>query len=207
LELHHSKIIEKFSGKPFNPGPTPRVDEDDLDAAEEWMRRKFLFARPNSPHILSILDECMEVISVAEPPNVKTGVVIDPWNQLEHHRPSGLSETEYVSDTLSRVIERVRAYRCHLWLVAHPAKLQREKDGSLPVPRPSDVSGSAHWWNKADNCVTIHRNQIDGAQDVDIHVQKIRFKHIGRIGVISLKYDRVTGRYFEFGPRLVKADE
>lgn len=34
-------------------------------------------------------------------------------------------------------------------------------------------------------------------QEVDIHVQKVRFKHIGRIGATTLNYDRVTGRYWE----------
>jgi hypothetical protein len=33
--------------------------------------------------------------------------------------------------------------------------------------------------------------------NVDIHIQKIRFKHIGRPGIVQLRYDRVTGRYFE----------
>ncbi len=35
------------------------------------------------------------------------------------------------------------------------------------------------------------------SRSVDIHIQKIRFKHIGRIGLVSLDYDRVTGRYTE----------
>jgi hypothetical protein len=34
-------------------------------------------------------------------------------------------------------------------------------------------------------------------QNVDIHVQKVRFKHVGRPGVVTLRYDRVTGRYHE----------
>ena len=32
---------------------------------------------------------------------------------------------------------------------------------------------------------------------MDIHVQKVRFKHIGRTGIVGLEYDRVTGRYSE----------
>src|SRR5690606_17801830 len=66
-----------------------------------------------------------------------------------------------------------------------------------PVPTPYDISGSAHWYNKADNIITVHRNQAEQTQDVDIHVQKVRFKHIGHIGVATLKYDKVTARYFE----------
>lgn len=194
LELHYAKIIEKYIGKPFNPGPSPRVDEDELDSALNWMHGKFHFAKPNRPEIVSILRESLDL----EMATGKLGVVIDPWNFLEHHRPGGMSETEYVSSVLSEVLSYVREHRVHLWLVAHPSKLQRNKDGKLPVPTPHDVSGSVHFWNKADNCVTIWRDASDYANpNVDVHVQKIRFKHIGHVGLATLLYDRVTGRYAE----------
>lgn len=204
LELHHSKIIEKYIGKPFNPGPNERLDEEELDAAEAWMQGKFHFGKPNRPDIVSIVDEAIEhVASVAEKPQWKTGIVVDPWNQLEHYRPAHQTMTEYVSATLSAVIERVREYGVHLWLVAHPAKLRKDRDGKYPVPTPHDIADSAHFWNKADNCITIWRDQAEGSQAVDIHVQKVRFKHIGRIGMVTLSYDRVTGRYHEpFAPKV-----
>lgn len=193
LELHHAKIIEKYIGKPFSPGPTKRAEWDEVDDAEEWMAGKFFFAKPNKPDIFSILDEAN---ALASDDAKKTGIVIDPWNQLEHYRPQGMTETEYVSQTLSAVMNWVRERNCHLWLIAHPAKMQKTKDGSLPIPTPHDISGSSHFWNKADNCVTVYRDQRDyQKQEVQIHVQKVRFKHIGHIGVAELMYDRVTGRY------------
>ena len=204
LELHHSKVIEKYIGKPFNPGPNERLDEEELDAAETWMEGKFHFGKPNRPDIVSIVDEAIEhVASVAQPAQWKTGIVVDPWNQLEHYRPVNQTMTEYVSATLSAVIERVREYGVHLWLVAHPAKLRKDRDGKYPVPTPHDIADSAHFWNKADNCITVWRDQAEGGQAVDIHIQKVRFKHIGRIGMVTLNYDRVTGRYHEpFGPKV-----
>jgi len=194
LALHHSKIIEKYVGKPFGPGPTPRVTSEELDDAEEWMRGKFLFAKPDHPNIFSILEEAVGVPLLGS----KLGIVIDPWNQLDHYRPAAMSETEYISQTLTHCIQVVRAANCHLWIVAHPAKMLRGKDGKLPIPTPNDVSGSSHWWAKSDNCICVWRDQNEeDCQDVQIHVQKVRFKHQGRIGVAVLKYDRVSGRYFE----------
>lgn len=195
LALHHSKILEKYICKPFNPGPTERMDECDVDEGEEWMKPRFFFCKPDKPDICSIIDECFPLLDAIG--SWKTGVVIDPWNQLDHYRPNGLSETEYISQTLSHVIERVRTYNIHLWLVAHPAKLQRDRDGKYPIPRPQDVSGSAHWWAKADNAITVWRDQVEGNQEVEIHVQKVRHKHIGRIGLATLMYDRITGCYSE----------
>ena len=198
LQLHHAKIIEKYLGKPFNPGPTPRAEIEDVEAAEEWMRGKFLFAKPDHPDILSILDEVHHHRSFSG--RHKMGVVVDPWNQLEHHRPTMMTETEYVSQTLTHVISRVREYDMHLWLVAHPAKMMPDKDGKHRVPTPRDISGSAHFWNKADNCITVYRDLSVESDDVEIHVQKVRWKHIGRIGLSTLRYERVTGRYFGLSP-------
>jgi twinkle protein len=195
LETHHAKIIEKYTGKPFNPGFHKRVDEVELDDAEAWMQGKFLFAKPDRPDIATILTEAGKYSGVG---SWKFGVVIDPWNHLEHYRPNGWSETEYVSDTLSKVIAWTRETNAHVWIVAHPSKMQRGKDGKLPVPTPHDVSGSAHFWNKADNCIAVWRDQSDyRKQEVDVHVQKVRFKHIGHMGMATLLYDRVTGRYSE----------
>ena len=59
------------------------------------------------------------------------------------------------------------------------------------------ISGSQHWWNKADGCITVDRDMENPSNDVDIYVQKMRFKHIGRQGLVTLTYDRVTGRYYD----------
>lgn len=196
LELHHAKILEKYIGKPFNPGPTQRMDIEEVDAGEAWMDGKFFFCKPERPDIESIVVEAIqEVTSYGK--NWNTGIIIDPWNFLEHHRPAHWSETEYVSAILSRVIEIVREYNIHLWLVAHPAKQTPKRDGTYAVPTPRDISGSAHFWNKADNCITIWRDQAAQTQEIEVHVQKVRFKHNGHLGIAKLLYDRVTGRYHE----------
>lgn len=195
--LHHAKILEKYIGKPFDPGPTARMDEEELDAGEEWMRGKFFFCKPDHPDIESVLVEGINSISSPFSTTWKTGIILDPWNYLEHRRPANMSETEYVSEVLSNVIEHVRNYYVHMWLVAHPAKQQPRRDGTYAVPGPRDISGSAHFWNKSDNCITIWRNQQEGGQEVEVHVQKVRHKFIGRIGTAKLMYDRVTGQYHE----------
>ena len=209
LAIHHAKILEKYIGKPFNPGPTERINPEELDDGEQWIKGKFHFCRMERPDIVNIIDEAAHFKSLGD--RWKVGVVVDPWNMLEHYRTPGMTETEHISNTLSSVIDRVRSYAMHLWLVAHPAKLYRDKEGKYPVPTPRDVSGSAHFWNKADNCITVHRDQVAGSQEVEIHVQKVRFKHIGRIGVDKLRYDRITGRYHEMPPKIAtvryKGDE
>ena len=133
---------------------------------------------------------------------LKRGLVVDPYNELEHWRPPGMSETEYVSEQLSFIRNWARANDVHVWIVAHPQKVPRE-NGKLPTPRPDMISGSQHWWNKADCCICVWRDPSDTeSRNVDVIVQKVRFKHIGKPGVCTLEYERATGRYFE--PRQAK---
>ena len=107
-----------------------------------------------------------------------------------------LSETEYISEALTFLSTWARSANLHVWVVVHPAKIYQSKDtGKRDVPTPYDIAGSAHWYNKADNILTVHRDQTAGNPLVDIQIQKVRFKHIGKVGAIQLHYDKITGRY------------
>jgi len=197
IELHLSKLIEKLSGKPFGHGPNERVSMEEVAKYNEAISYSFAFIETFYGAVT-----VQEVIEAATPyltshVDSKRGLIIDPWNELEHWRPANLTETEYVSKTLSYVRNWARKNKVHVWIVAHPQKMRRE-DGQLPIPRPDMIAGSQHWWNKADCAVTVYRDfdNLDSSE-VDIYIQKIRFKNIGRIGKVTLKYDRVTGRYHE----------
>lgn len=189
---HLVKLVEKRVRKPFNRGPTERMTTSEYASGAAWVLEHFLWLETDLKSPEALLDAAL---SYRGDPNRKLGVVLDPWNTLEHQR-GGMNETDYVSLVLTGVTHLARETGAHVWLVVHPAKILRNRDGTRPVPTPYDLSGSAHWYNKADNIITVHRDQVEG-QDVEIHVQKVRFKNLGRVGLAMLKYDRVVGRYFE----------
>jgi twinkle protein len=195
VEGHLAKIVEKRARLPFNEGPTQRMSEAQYTAAAQWALEHFVWLETD----LATPDHLLE-LSTRYNARRKLGVILDPWNTLDHER-DGMSETDYISKVLTGVTHFVRSTNAHVWLVVHPKKIERNKDGSRPVPTPYDLAGSAHWYNKADNIITVHRDQAEGSQIVQIHTQKVRFKHMGHVGLMELRYDKVTGRYFE-GPRV-----
>lgn len=199
LEVHATKLIEKVSGKPFGSGPTERVGFDEIGEYLDDLSQSFAFLTSVSGDAIPA-KAIIEAVTpwLSQHVGKKRGLVIDPWNELEHWRPSNLSETEYVSQTLSMLRAWARANSVHVWIVAHPRNMRRDNNGDLPIPRPDMISGSQHWWNKADCAVTVYRDlDPDAASEVQIHVQKVRFKHVGRIGAVTLRYDRVCGKYYE----------
>ena len=203
VAMHVIRLMEKRARKPFGEGRTPRMTRDEMKFAGKWIRDRFTWIASD---MNTLMDLVRTGLRLGSRPNKKLGIVIDPWNMLNHYDPlvrlPGMTETEYISDVLSRLTRLLRSdegAHCHVFVVAHPAKLYRGADGKYPTPTGYDVAGSAHFFNKADNIIGIHRDKSFGNQDVEIHTQKVRFRNIGRFGNCVLKFDRVTGTYFEHG--------
>lgn len=196
LEDHMSRMIEKYVRLPFSDGPTPRMSKADIAAALPWGTEHFQFILPEDEHawdIEWILGRAKELVYR----HGIRGLVIDPWNELEPNRRQSETETDYVSRVLRTVRQFGRQHGVHVWMVVHPTKMYRDDKGKYPIPTLYDASGSAHWRNKADNGLCIWRDLSVSAttKEVDVHVQKIRFRQIGRLGKVTLEYDPPTACY------------
>lgn len=194
-EEHFAKYAEKYAGMPFFEGPTQRMNEATVQGCINWARSRFFLIRTDdeAPTVDWILDKAR----VAVIRHGVRGLVIDPYNEIEHRRPAGMTETEYVSDMLNKIKRFARNHDIHVWFVAHPAKPMRNKEGQMPEPSLYDISGSANWSNKADIGIVVVRDFTEGSRKVTVHVKKVRFKAVGTAGTAELEYDRPTGTYNE----------
>jgi twinkle protein len=190
LDYHVDKIAEKFIGKTVEQGAQNRMTVQEHEDAMDWVNDHYTFILPELPTVDGLLETAQALVLSR---GIR-GLVIDPWNEIDHSRAAALSETEHISQCLSKIRQFARNNGMHVWVVAHP-RIMRKEDGKYPVPTPYDVAGSAHWRNKADNCVTVHWDQVQGGEKVQIHVQKVRKKQNGRIGLVELQYDKSTGQY------------
>jgi twinkle protein len=193
LELHIAKIMEKLAEERFFGNG--RMSHEDMLTCLELMNKNFAFVVPDENQFTprDILNEAYPWLdqSIAQP----RAMIIDPWNEMDHYRPSGLTETEYISRTLTELRRMTREFKVHLFLVAHPKMMNKDKEGNYPVPRPYDISGSAHWYNKADNCIAVWRDVANEPESVQIHIQKVRFKTTGKPGVVRLRYNPEKSNY------------
>jgi twinkle protein len=192
-EDHEIKIAEKHASAPFWDGPRRRMTPAELTAALAWIDRHYWFIRTEIDAPPTI-DWILERARGAVMRHGISGLVIDPYNEIEHRRPPNMSETEYVSEMLGKVRRFAVNHDVHVWFVAHPVKMQPQ-NGKMPVPTLYDISGSANWTNKADVGLVVHRNFE--TNQAEIHVQKVRDKWVGQPGRVTLDYDKSTGRYSE----------
>jgi twinkle protein len=191
FETHIEKLASLYLGKPFHRGISERMTVAELSQAMTWIDNHFVFVDPDEENIS--LESVLALCSGEMEKQKIDGVIIDPWNELEFNRPMNISETDYLGKCLSKVRRYARRKNVALWVVAHPTKMPKKENGEgYLVPTPYDLAGSAHWYNKSDNCLCVYRNPDN---TVDVHIQKIKFKHRGTIGVAKFSYDRPSGRY------------
>lgn len=198
IERHFASLMEKAVGAPFSDGPTPRITPEQKNATKGWLQQHFKMILPDEEQGNWSLDGVLDLARVLVYRYGIRGLIIDPWNEIEHARPTSQTESEYLSAALTRIRRFARLYGVHIWIVAHPTKLLIKADGKYPVPTPYDVNGGAMWRNKADCALCVYRNINEDDEDVvDIHIQKIRFREVGRVGRISLRSDIACGRYID----------
>mgnify|MGYP001597116784 CR=1 FL=1 len=193
-KLHIAKLMAKREKKPFFPGRLQRMDKWELDRAFNWVGKHFHFIH-NDDGSLCQLDSLIDRIKTAVMRYGIRGVVIDPYNYIA--RPKDSNETEWVSDMLTQLCALAKAYGLHLWFIAHPSKQPYSPDGKARIPDGNSISGSAHFWNKADFGLTVHRPAPKENYEAEVHVWKCRFSWLGKQGYCRLLYDPATFSYTE----------
>ncbi|KHG10114.1 DNA primase/helicase [Gossypium arboreum] len=195
---HARKLLEKSIKKPFfgvgYGSNVERMSVEELEKGKKWLSDTFQLIRCENDSLPSI-QWVLELARAAVLRHGVQGLVIDPYNELDHQRPVSQTETEYVSQMLTKIKRFAQHHSCHVWFVAHPRQLHHWIGAP---PNLYDISGSAHFINKCDNGIVIHRNRDPDAGPVDlvqVCVRKVRNKVVGNIGDAFLSYDRVTGVY------------
>ena len=198
---HGRQLLEKHVGKPFFDAPyargEKRMSQEEVEGGLAWLSERFFLIR-HEDEMLPNIDWILDIGRAAVMRYGIRGLVIDPYNELDHQRPDSRSETEYVSQMLTKIKRFAQHYDCHVWFVAHPKQLQNWRG---EAPDLYDISGSAHFINKADNGLVIHRSRDTSSPQqmraAQIYVRKVRNKAAGSIGDCVLYYDRRSGRYLD----------
>ncbi len=156
--------------------------------AYDWVCKHFIPVNANKEDLV-----LSDITRLAEAENAKGrihGLIIDPWNEIDDH-PDSLKETDFIKMSLRDLRKMSRRLQMHIWILAHPKGLQRNKDGKWPKPELSDISGSAHWRNKADNGLVIWQDMETRITSVQVH--KIKFADYGKMGTsVDLAFDEPT---------------
>lgn len=195
--LYLALLIEKLLERPFRKGYHDYLRPGDIECAINILEPNLRILRMGTdgifPHVQTIIDQAEEII--VDWHDCKVGVVIDPWNELDHSPIGGMNETQMINHELMIWRQWVRqSNKVHGFIIAHPQKPSRDRDGEIKRVGLYDINGSAAWNNKADFGIVIRRLQDNRTE---VNIEKCRFRHMGQRGTATLRFNPGTGNFYD----------
>jgi twinkle protein len=195
---HYRKIFEKIAGKDVRKFQEKSIIWD----ISEYINDNFFYILDEDDLTINkILDSAKYLVQTK---GIKI-LVIDPYNTIDHRYDKGETETKYISEFLTKLKLFARLNDVLVFLIAHPTKMLNGE-----IPSLYSISGSAHFRNKCDYGIIVHRetnkdtNTMTG--ETKVFWNKIRFKHLGQVGVSKLIYNYNNGRYERLGTGILEWD-
>lgn len=192
--FHVTKLAEKIVNKSFafRKEPDQRMNKEEFEYAIGMVDKYFHFMN------LSLVDISIEgLIAKAEEFVVRYGIkgfLFDPWNCIEP-KSEGEDNTSIILQRLNKLIAFLDKYKVHGFLIAHPTKLKKDvQTKKYEIPNLYSISGSAHFFNRTHNGMSIYRDFE--TNQVDVYVQKVKWSWLGKLGYCSYKFDTFTRRYW-----------
>jgi twinkle protein len=186
-QLDHRRELRTFHGEKLEIHLSPKETAD----ADTWIDENFVFIVPGEDDEVT-LDWTLKRCSTAVVRHGCKLVIIDPWNEMDHDTRD-MSLTKYTGFAIKQFKRFAAKHRVHVIIAAHPAKMQRVRGSNdIPIPGLYDISDSAHWYNKPDAGIVIHRQ----GEDTLIRVVKTRYHtEIGKPGDVLAGFDRTRNRF------------
>lgn len=185
-EVHVLQMASVYLGKPFEG--QYKMSKNELEVALDWVQNNFTFLDTSDTSIDSVLDRA--AVSI-----MRTGariVQIDPYNFLTTSSSDGLESVMQINKLLVGLKKFAEDHDCAVILCAHPTKMYRSPDGSVPSPSGYDVAGSSAFFNIADAGLTVDRVD-DGASR--LRCWKARFPWIGSVGECEMSFNHLNGNF------------
>lgn len=188
VSLHISQVIETMGGQRFS---AQNYNYKTYEVMKSYMCKNFFFIDPNDTDINSVMDRAKYLIR-------KKGIkalVIDPFNALTDKERKNVKQDEYISEFLQKLRWFARKFDVAIFLVMHPTKMNKMENGLYPICDLYNCKGASEIFDKADMGLTVWRNELEDY--AELHVTKIKFRHLGEKGKATFKFNTRNGRYVE----------
>lgn len=190
-QLDHKRNLRTW----YHRKPPQYQTDAELAEADAWINRNFVFIVPSDDDQVD-LKWVLEKAAAAVIQHYVKMLILDPWNEMDHIRPSDMSLTEYTGFAIKEFKRFARKYDVHLIVAAHPTKQLKDKEGNYQIPTLYDISDSANWANKADIGMVIWRGKVGGDYQTKLRIAKARYADItGDPGDVELRFNPYTKHY------------
>lgn len=186
-ELHFIRMAEKYTGVSF-----PNMTEDELYSAKQFINQRFYWIDKEGSVTPEFVIE--KAIQLKKRYGIK-GLVIDPYSSLSHDFGT-LNEANYIAEFMNKLTSLAKQINIHVFLVVHPTKAVANLDSGKVRPATLyDAAGSAALYNLTSNGLSVYRDKQ--TNEVFLFCMKVKYKYLGYLGKVELKYNKENGRYSE----------
>ena len=171
--LHAHKLMRKVWGD------MPR--RDDIGGAKwnevaEHVNDNFFFIDMEKYTLESVLRKGAELVK-------RKGIkclVIDPFNKVRDKNATSLDVNMYTMEYLTKIETFAKKYDVLVFIVAHPTKMYRDKDGKIEEPTMYNIKGGGEWYDASYHGLLVHRDYV--LKNTKVKVLKVKFQNLGENG-------------------------
>ena len=171
--LHAHKLMRKVWQD------MPRKDDigtDKWNAVADHVNDNFFFIDMERYTLDSVLRKGAELVK-------RKGIkclVIDPFNKIRDVDSNLEDVNRYTMEYLSKIEIFAKKYDVLVFVVAHPTKMYKDKDGKMEEPTMYNIKGGGEWYDASYHGILVHRDYEN--KTVKAKVLKVKFQNLGENG-------------------------
>ena len=119
-------------------------------------------------------------------------LVIDPFNKIRDVDCKTDDVNRYTMEYLTKIEMFAKKYDVLVFIVAHPTKMYKDKDGKIEEPTMYNIKGGGEWYDASYHGLLVHRDYE--AKTVKAKVLKVKFQNLGENGAEAhFKWEHRSG--------------
>ena len=107
-------------------------------------------------------------------------LVIDPFNKIRDVDCKTEDVNRYTMEYLTKIEMFAKKYDVLVFIVAHPTKMYKDKDGKIEEPTMYNIKGGGEWYDASYHGILVHRDYE--AKTVKAKILKVKFQNLGENG-------------------------
>ena len=181
--LHAHKLMRKvWQGMP-TPGD---INNNKWNQVADHVNDNFFFIDMERYTLESVLRKGAELVK-------RKGIkclVIDPFNKIRDVDSHTDDVNRYTMEYLTKIETFAKKFDVLVFIVAHPTKMYKDKDGKIEEPNMYNIKGGGEWYDASYHGILVHRDYE--AKTVKAKVLKVKFQNLGENGAEA---------YFKWEPK------
>ena len=126
-------------------------------------------------------------------------LVIDPFNKVRDVDCKTEDVNRYTMEYLTKIEIFAKKFDVLVFIVAHPTKMYKDKDGKIEEPSMYNIKGGGEWYDASYHGILVHRNYEE--RTVKAKVLKVKFQNLGENGAEAhFKWEPKSGCFIPHEP-------